>query len=111
MLQAQYTTSGFYFSLYNEYACEFAENASEITWVSFKEIISFTAVFRKFFFTRDTPQNVASRKGGTKLYMAINMYLHFNTCPIKMQVYEKKHYTCWIKLSTMKDKNYLFFFL
>jgi hypothetical protein len=37
-----------------------------------------------------TPQNVASRKGGTKLYMAINMYLHINPCPIRMQAYENK---------------------
>jgi hypothetical protein len=31
-----------------------------------------------------TPQNFASWKGGTKLYMAINMYLHINSCPIRM---------------------------
>jgi hypothetical protein len=40
-----------------------------------------------------TPQNFASRKGGTKLYLAINMYLHINPCPIRMQAYEK-HNTC-----------------
>jgi hypothetical protein len=37
-----------------------------------------------------TPQNFASRKGGTKLYMAINMYLHINLCPVRMQAYENK---------------------
>jgi hypothetical protein len=37
-----------------------------------------------------TPQNVASRKGSTKLYMAINMYVHIATCPIRMQAYEHK---------------------
>jgi hypothetical protein len=36
-----------------------------------------------------TPQN-ASQKGGTKLYVAINMYLRINTCPIRMQAYENK---------------------
>jgi hypothetical protein len=25
-----------------------------------------------------------------ELYMAINMYLHTNTCPIRMQAYENK---------------------
>jgi hypothetical protein len=35
-------------------------------------------------------QNVASRKGGTKLYMTINTYLHINTCRIRMQAYENK---------------------
>jgi hypothetical protein len=29
-------------------------------------------------------------KGGMKLYMAINMYLNINTCPIRMQAYENK---------------------
>jgi hypothetical protein len=37
-----------------------------------------------------TPQNVASRKGGTKLYMTINMYLHINIRPIRIQAYENK---------------------
>jgi hypothetical protein len=37
-----------------------------------------------------TPQNVASRKGGTKLYMVINIYLHINPGPIRMQTYENK---------------------
>jgi hypothetical protein len=37
-----------------------------------------------------TPQNVASRKRGTKLYMAINMYLQINPCPVRMQAYENK---------------------
>jgi hypothetical protein len=37
-----------------------------------------------------TPHNVASRKGGTKLYMAINMYLHINICPVRIQAYENK---------------------
>jgi hypothetical protein len=60
----------------------------------------FTAGFRNLFSpaahpnlskTRDgTPHNVASRKGGTKLYMAINMYLHINTSPIRTQAYENK---------------------
>jgi hypothetical protein len=58
------------------------------------------AVFRKLFppaahsnlsKTRDgTPQNFASRKGSTKLYMAITMYLHINPCPIRMQAYGNK---------------------
>jgi hypothetical protein len=33
----------------------------------------------------DTPQNVTSQKEGTKIYIAINMYLHINTSPIRMQ--------------------------
>jgi hypothetical protein len=37
-----------------------------------------------------TPQNFASPKGGTKLYMTINMYLHINPCPIRMQAYKSK---------------------
>jgi hypothetical protein len=37
-----------------------------------------------------TPQNVASRKEGTEVYMAINMYLHINICPKRMHTYEKK---------------------
>jgi hypothetical protein len=37
-----------------------------------------------------TPQNVAPRKWGTKLYMAINMYLHINSYPISVQAYENK---------------------
>jgi hypothetical protein len=36
-----------------------------------------------------TPQNFASRKGGTKLYMAINIYLYTNPCPISVQAYKK----------------------
>jgi hypothetical protein len=32
-----------------------------------------------------TPQNVASRKGGTKLYIAIKMYLRTNPSRISMQ--------------------------
>jgi hypothetical protein len=60
----------------------------------------YRAVLRKLFSsaahpnlskTRDgTPQNFASRKEGTKLYMAIHMYLHINPCPIRMQAYENK---------------------
>jgi hypothetical protein len=38
-----------------------------------------------------TPQNVASRKVDMKLYVAINMYLHINPCPIKIQEYKPKH--------------------
>jgi hypothetical protein len=37
-----------------------------------------------------TPQNVTSRIGGTKIYMAINMYLHINPCPTRVQAYENK---------------------
>jgi hypothetical protein len=37
-----------------------------------------------------TPQNFASRKGDRKLYMAININLYINTCPIRMQAYENK---------------------
>jgi hypothetical protein len=37
-----------------------------------------------------TPQNVASRKGGTKLYMIINTCQHINTCPTRMQAYGNK---------------------
>jgi hypothetical protein len=37
-----------------------------------------------------TPQNVASLKEGMKLYMAIDMYLHINPCPLSMQAYENK---------------------
>jgi hypothetical protein len=33
-------------------------------------------------------KNVASRKGGKKLYIGINIYLHVSDCPIKMQSYE-----------------------
>jgi hypothetical protein len=29
-------------------------------------------------------------KGGAKLYMAVNMYTHTNTCPIVVQAYENK---------------------
>jgi hypothetical protein len=39
-----------------------------------------------------TPQSFASRKGGTKLYMTINMYLHIDPCPIRMQAYRNKTY-------------------
>jgi hypothetical protein len=35
-----------------------------------------------------TPQNFASQKVGTKLHVSINMYLHINPCPIRMQAYE-----------------------
>jgi hypothetical protein len=35
------------------------------------------------------PHNFTSGKGGTKLYMAINMYLHTSICPIRMQAYKK----------------------
>jgi hypothetical protein len=68
-----------------------------------------TPVYRKLFSpvahpnlskTHDgTPQNFASRKGGTKLYMAINMYLHTNPCPIGVQAYEKLNYRWWNSLS------------
>jgi hypothetical protein len=34
--------------------------------------------------------NFAPQKGGTKLYTAINMYLHINPCPIRAQAYENK---------------------
>jgi hypothetical protein len=37
-----------------------------------------------------TPQNLTSRKGGSKLYMAINMYLHINPYPLNVQAYENK---------------------
>jgi hypothetical protein len=37
-----------------------------------------------------TLQTFTSRKGVTKLYISINMYLHVNPCPIRMQVYENK---------------------
>jgi hypothetical protein len=43
-----------------------------------------------------TPQNFASRKGGMKLYMTINMYLHRNADIWKQSI-------CWINLSTMKQ--------
>jgi hypothetical protein len=33
---------------------------------------------------------VASRKGGTKTYMAINMHLHINVCLVIMQTCENK---------------------
>jgi hypothetical protein len=29
-------------------------------------------------------------KEGTKIYMAINMYLHINPCPVRMEAYENK---------------------
>jgi hypothetical protein len=48
-----------------------------------------------------TPQNFASQKGGTKLYMAINMYLHINPCPIRMQAYENK--TLYVLKETIDD--------
>jgi hypothetical protein len=50
----------------------------------------------------DTPQNVASRNEGMKPYMAINMYLHFNTYPIIMQAYENK--TLHMMDKTVDDK-------
>jgi hypothetical protein len=63
-------------------------------------VTDYTAVFRNLFSPEthldlpkahgNTPQNVTSQKGGTKLYMAINMYQHKNTCPIGMQAYENK---------------------
>jgi hypothetical protein len=73
-----------------------------------------TSVFHKLFFspvvhpnlskTHDgTPQNVASRTADAKLYMAMNMYQHTNTCPIRMQAYKKNHYTCWMKLLMMNQ--------
>jgi hypothetical protein len=34
-----------------------------------------------------TQQNVASRKGSTKLYMNINKYLHITACSVRMQAY------------------------
>jgi hypothetical protein len=37
-----------------------------------------------------TPQNFVLQKGSMKQYMAINMHLHINTCPIRMQTYENK---------------------
>jgi hypothetical protein len=37
-----------------------------------------------------TLQNFSSQKGGTKLYMAINMYLHIKPYPTRMQPYENK---------------------
>jgi hypothetical protein len=41
--------------------------------------------------TRDgTPQNVGPQNEGSKLYMAINMYLHINTCPVSVQAYANK---------------------
>jgi hypothetical protein len=68
------------------------------TWFNLK-LLS-TAVFRNPFppvahpnlsKTNDgTPQNFSSQKGGTKLYVAINMYLHINSCPIRMQAYKNK---------------------
>jgi hypothetical protein len=49
------------------------------------------AVHPKLSKTHDgTPQNIASWKGGAKLYMGINMYLHINTFTIRMQAYENK---------------------
>jgi hypothetical protein len=33
------------------------------------------------------------KKGDKKLYMAINMYLHINTCPIRMPAHENKTLT------------------
>jgi hypothetical protein len=43
------------------------------------------------------PQNFGSRKGGIKLYMTINMYLHINPCPLRMQAYENKPQYVWNK--------------
>jgi hypothetical protein len=37
-----------------------------------------------------TPQNFASLKGDTKLYIAINMYLHISSWPISVQACENK---------------------
>jgi hypothetical protein len=61
---------------------------------------SYKAVFHNLFLpsahpnflkTHDgTPQNFASQKRDTKLYISINMYLHINTCPTRMQAYENK---------------------
>jgi hypothetical protein len=37
-----------------------------------------------------TPQNVASRRGDMKQNIGINVCLHINPCPIRMQAYENK---------------------
>lgn len=37
-----------------------------------------------------TSQNVAVCKGETKFYIAIDMYLHINPCPINVRAYENK---------------------
>jgi hypothetical protein len=37
-----------------------------------------------------TPQNFASRNGDTKSYMTMNVNLHINTCPTRVQAYENK---------------------
>jgi hypothetical protein len=62
-------------------------------------IMNLSAVFRNLFSSAEHPnlskahdgtsQNVASGKGDTKLYMAINMYLHISPCP-RIQAYENK---------------------
>jgi hypothetical protein len=77
----------------------------------FHHPISSRAVFRKLFSpaehpnlskTRDgTPQSFASRKGGTKLHMAINVYLHTNNCSIRRQVHGNK--TLHILVETVDD--------
>lgn len=36
------------------------------------------------------PPNVTSQKGGINLYMTLNIYLHINTCSIRMNACEKK---------------------
>jgi hypothetical protein len=48
-----------------------------------------------------TPQNVASGKGDTKLYVAINMYLYINICPVSVQRHMKTNNMCLLKLLLM----------
>jgi hypothetical protein len=71
--------------------------------------VQFSAVFG-----RGTPQsverhmtthqkNVAWRKGGMILYMAINMKLHKKLRRKKCRRTETKHNTCWIKLQMINQ--------
>lgn len=51
---------------------------------------------------KGTPQNIAARKGGTKPYTAINIYVNINTFLIGTQVYENK--TFHLQDKTIDDK-------
>jgi hypothetical protein len=69
-----------------------------------RKLLSVLAVFHKLFSSvahpnlsqshDRTPQNFASQKEGTKLYMAIHGYeyvtIYINPCPISVQAYENK---------------------
>jgi hypothetical protein len=83
-------------SIFHEF---WRETVLFLSWVKFlryittevRKILNFSPAAQHVSDTHDdTPQNFASRKGGTKLHMAINMYLHINPRPVRIQAYENK---------------------